>query len=195
MSLTDAQLGVDAPSAISSILQAKEVKDLPPVNVKYSRDEKGQTVADLEVVDPNGGLKGTIRLTDEQAKRLSIETGNIYDPEDIDNLQALINYRGGSTTTVDPHSKEAYYRVPTLYNMQNFPYLSSLTQKQLGADVKGNIIQSNGLNYGIYYVKSPNKEVKMYVTKGTTNLKDLVNYMKSTATPEFIQSIISNGGR
>lgn len=152
-------------------LQAQIIKDAnnnPMVEiVSYGSD--GERV---------GGM--TIQ-PDEALNTFGIDINSLYEPSEVSVLRNKINFNGGRTSAGDPMKKETYIQGDVYYEKNDFP-----SMMKSDADIKGNIVYSNGAYFPIVYISGNIKDNQGNILKkdqvrmlpGDRSLQGAINKMR-----------------
>jgi len=154
------------------------------LETKIIRDSNNQPLVEIVASTPAGGRQGGMVVAMDEAKKIpGISFDKLYEPEHIKDLKQLISTNGGQSTPNNPLDKSTFYTGKNTYTKNDMPAMLGTSY-----DVKANIVQSNGLYYGVYLVQDGD-EIIPRETKGYTNLEKLDAGIRKTS-PLYIQEII-----
>jgi hypothetical protein len=170
---------------ISTILADKN--NFKPFELKTSRnDATGEVFPELVFYNSAGKRAAGMSITAEEAKGMGVNVNSLYEAPEIRNIRSRINSNPiRSTSFGDPRSESTYLQGDVLFEKSNLPQLAGLPY-----DVKANIQEVNGLNYGIIYVSDGKSKPKIRVLPPTQDVAETVQ--KIVATPPNLITAILN---
>jgi len=170
---------------ISTILADKN--NFKPFELKTSRnDATGEVFPELVFYNSAGQRAAGMSITAEEAKGMGVNVNSLYEAPEIRNIRSRINSNPiRSTSFGDPRSESTYLQGDVLFEKANLPQLAGLPY-----DVKANIQEVNGLNYGIIYVSDGKSKPKIRVLPPTQDVAETVQ--KIVATPPNLITAILN---
>ena len=170
---------------ISTILADKN--NFKPFELKTSRnDATGEVFPELVFYNSAGSRAAGMSITGEEAKAIGVNVNSLYDAPEVRNIRSRINSNPiRSTSFGDPRSESTYLQGDVLFEKTNFPQLAGLPY-----DVKANIQEVNGLNYGIIYVSDGKSKPKIRVLPPTQDVAETIQ--KVIATPPNLITAILN---
>jgi uncharacterized protein (DUF4415 family) len=170
---------------ITTILADKN--NFKPFELKTSRnDATGEVFPELVFYNSAGKRAAGMSITAEEANAMGVNVNSLYEAPEIRNIRSRINSNPiRSTSFGDPRSESTYLQGDVLFEKANLPKLAGLPY-----DVKANIQEVNGLNYGIIYVSDGKSRPKIRVLPPTQDVAETVQ--KIVATPPNLITAILN---
>ena len=125
-------------------------------------------------------------ITSEEANAFGVDSNKLYESPQIRNIRSRINSNPiRSTSFSDPRRTSTYLEGDVLFEKSNLRQL-----KGMPYDVKANIQEVGGLNYGIIYVNDGKSEPKIRVLDPTEDVAETVNKLLATP-PNLITAILN----
>jgi hypothetical protein len=170
---------------ITTILADKN--NFKPFELKTSRnDATGEVFPELVFYNSAGKRAAGMSITAEEASKIGIDTNTLYESPEIRNVRSRINSSSiRSTSFGDPRDTDTYLQGDVLFEKANLPKLSGLPY-----DVKANIQEVEGLNYGIIYVNDGKSRPKVRVLSPTQDVAETIQKLLATP-PQLITAILN----
>jgi hypothetical protein len=125
-------------------------------------------------------------ITGEEASQFGVNVNTLYEPPAVRNVRTRINSSPiKSTSFGDPRDTYTYLQGDVLFEKTSLPKLAGLPY-----DVKANIQEVDGLNYGIIYVNDGKGKPKIRVLPPTQDVAESINKLQATS-PQLITAIIN----
>ncbi len=166
----------------------KSLSDNPSENNIGARtimDVDNNPVVEVISYDGEGKRKAGITLQPDQAIKLGIDLGTLYESKESSAARNKMNFNNNQTSAADPSKISTYINGDSWYNTTDFPGMKGNTN----LDVQTNIVFSNGKYYPYIYINNgkPNTPIQL---NGNENLENLLTSLKATVTPSFIQGLL-----
>jgi hypothetical protein len=179
---TNANLSPDFKEFVGSL------KTDPNDNVLGARtifDENNEPMVEVISYDPeNGERVGGITIQPDQARKIGIDLGTLYEADEISALRNKINYNDYKTSEGDPADVKTYIEGDSYYDKYDFPGMKGNTT----LDVQANIIYSSGEYFPYLYIKDGNKKPVVRELPGDANLENVVSSLK-LINPTIVKSL------
>lgn len=143
----------------------------------------------VEVIsyDKKGSRVGGITIQPDQASKLNIDLGTLYESKEASAARNKINFNNNQTSAGDPSDKSTYISGDSWYDKTDFPGMMG----NKNFDVQANIVFSNEKYYAYLYISDGKKTPNPVQLKGDENLENLLNSLKTVVTPTFVQGLIT----
>ena len=139
----------------------------------------------VEVISYKGKERvGGITLQPDQASKLNINLGKLYESKESSALRNKINYNNNQTSLGNPSDLSTYVSGDSYYDKTDFPGMKNNTT----FDVQANIQYSNGKYYPFLYM-SDGKTKTVKQLDGDENLENLITTLK-TLNPTLVKKLI-----
>jgi len=171
--------------AIASVLADKG--NFKPFELKTSRnDATGEVFPEVVFYDATGNRVAGMSITGEEAGQFGVNVNTLYEPPAVRNVRTRMNSSPiKSTSFGDPRDTYTYLQGDVLFEKTSLPKLAGLPY-----DVKANIQEVDGLNYGIIYVNDGKGKPKIRVLPPTQDVAESINKLQSTS-PQLITAILN----
>jgi hypothetical protein len=171
--------------AINTVLADKN--NFKPFELKTTRnDATGEVFPEIVFYNSAGKRVSGMSITSEEANVFGVDSNKLYESPQIRNIRSRINSNPiRSTSFSDPRRTSTYLEGDVLFEKSNLRQL-----KGMPYDVKANIQEVDGLNYGIIYVNDGKSEPKIRVLDPTKDVAETVNKLLATP-PNLITAILN----
>lgn len=149
-------------------------------------DENNKPMVEVVSYGKDGSRKGAITLQPDQASKINIDLGVLYESKETSSLRNKLNYNNYQSSAQDPSQVSTYVSGDSWYDKTDFPGMKG----SKNFDVQSNIVLSNGKYYPFIYVSDGfTKTVKQL--NGNENLENLLTTLKTVITPTFVKGLIT----
>jgi hypothetical protein len=170
---------------INTILADKN--NFKPFELKTSRnDATGEVFPEIVFYNSAGERAAGMSITGEEAGKLGVNINTLYESPAVRNVRTRINASPiRSTSFGDPRDVSTYMQGDVLFEKNNMPKLAGLPY-----DVKANVQEVDGMNYGIIYVNDGRSKPKVRVLPPTQDVGEAIIKLQSTS-PQLITAILN----
>ena len=159
-----------------------------PFELKTSRnDATGEVFPEVVFYNAAGDRVAGMSITAEEAGKFGVNVSTLYESPAVRNVRTRMNSSPlRSTSFGDPRDVDTYLQGDVLFEKDNLPKLAGLPY-----DVKANIQEVDGLNYGIIYVNDGRSKPKVRVLPPTQDVAETISKIQS-APPQLITAILND---
>jgi len=148
-------------------------------------DENNNPMVEVISYDGKGKRKAGITLQPDQAIKLGIDLGTLYESKESSALRNKLNYNNYQSSAGDPSQVSTYISGDSWYDKTDFPQMRNNTT----FDVQSNIVFSNGKYYPFLYISNGIKKPVVRQLKGDENLENVLKSLKDI-NPTIVQSLL-----
>ena len=149
-------------------------------------DENNDPMVEVISYDSNGKRKAGITLQPDQAKKINIDLGTLYESKESSAARNKMNFNNNQTSAGDPSDKSTYISGDSWYDKTDFPGMRG----SKNFDVQANIVFNNGKYYPYVYVSDGSRQTVKQLN-GDENLENLLEALKTVVTPTFAKGLIT----
>jgi hypothetical protein len=165
----------------------KSLKDNPSENNLGARtifDENNDPM--VEVISYKDGKRtGAITLQPDQALKINIDLGTLYESDEAKALRNKLNYNNFQSSAGDPTQVSTYISGDSWYDKTDFPMMKNNTT----FDIQSNVVFKNGKYYPLLYISDGEREPVVRELKGDVNLENVLGSLKSI-NPTIVQALL-----
>jgi hypothetical protein len=149
-------------------------------------DENNNPMVEVISYDSEGKRKAGITLQPDQATKLNIDLGTLYESKEASALRNKLNFNNYQSSAGDPTQVSTYVSGDSWYDKTDFPQMKNNTT----LDVQSNVVFSNGKYYPFLYISDGNiKTVKQL--DGDENLENVLITLKTAVTPTLVKGLLT----
>lgn len=149
-------------------------------------DENNNPMVEVISYDDEGKRKAGITLQPEQAVKLGVNLGSLYESKETSALRNKLNYNNYKSSAGDPSQVFTYISGDSWYDKTDFPQMRNNTT----LDVQSNVVFSNGKYYPFLYV-SDGKRKTVKQLDGDENLENVLNTLKTAVSPTLVKGLLT----
>jgi len=149
-------------------------------------DENNDPMVEVISYDGKGKRKAGITLQPDQAKKINIDLGTLYESKESSAARNKMNFNNNQTSAGDPSDKATYISGDSWYDKTDFPGMKG----SKNFDVQANIVFNNGKYYPYVYVSDGSRQTVKQLN-GDENLENLLEALKTVVTPTFAKGLIT----
>ncbi len=149
-------------------------------------DESNNPMVEVISYDSEGKRKAGITLQPDQAVKIGIDLGTLYESRESSALRNKLNYNNYQSSAGDPTQISTYVSGDSWYDKTDFPMMKNNTT----FDVQSNVVFSNGKYYPFLYV-SDGKRKSVKQLDGDENLENVLTTLKTAVNPTFVQGLLT----
>ena len=153
-------------------------------------DENNDPMVEVISYDSNGKRKAGITLQPDQATKIGIDLGTLYESKESSALRNKLNFNNYQSSAQDPSQTSTYVSGDSWYDKTDFPGMKG----NKNFDVQANIVykesESGGKYYPFVYVSDGSKQIVKQLN-GDENLENLLEALKTVVTPTFAKGLIT----
>lgn len=149
-------------------------------------DENNNPMVEVISYDAKGKRKAGITLQPEQAVKLGVNLGSLYESKESSALRNKLNYNNYKSSAGDPSQVSTYVSGDSWYDKTDFPQMRNNTT----LDVQSNVVFSNGKYYPFLYV-SDGKRKTVKQLDGDENLENVLNTLKTAVSPTLVKGLLT----
>lgn len=149
-------------------------------------DENNDPMVEVISYDGEGKRKAGITLQPDQAVKLGIDLGTLYESKEASALRNKLNYNNYQSSAGDPTQVSTYVSGDSWYDKTDFPQMKNNTT----FDVQSNVVFSNGKYYPFLYVSDGNKK-SVKQLDGDENLENVLLTLKTAVTPTLVKGLLT----
>lgn len=149
-------------------------------------DENNNPMVEVISYDGKGKRKAGITLQPDQAVKIGIDLGTLYESKEASALRNKLNFNNYQSSAGDPTQVSTYISGDSWYDKTDFPMMKNNTT----FDVQSNVVFSNGKYYPFLYVSDgTRKSVKQL--DGDENLENVLTSLKVAVNPTLVQGLLT----
>ena len=149
-------------------------------------DESNNPMVEVISYDSKGKRKAGITLQPDQAVKIGIDLGTLYESKEASALRNKLNFNNYQSSAGDPAQVSTYVSGDSWYDKTDFPMMKNNTK----FDVQSNIVFSNGKYYPFLYVSDGTiQSVKQL--DGDENLENVLTTLKVAVSPTLVQGLLT----
>jgi hypothetical protein len=149
-------------------------------------DENNNPMVEVISYDSTGKRKAGITLQPDQATKIDIDLGTLYENKEASAARNKMNFNNNQTSAEDPSQTSTYISGDSWYDKTDFPGMKG----NKNFDVQANIVYSRGKYYPFVYVSDGSKQTVKQLN-GDENLENLLTALKTVVTPTFAKGLIT----
>jgi hypothetical protein len=149
-------------------------------------DENNNPMVEVISYDSAGKRKAGITLQPDQAVKLGVDLGTLYESKEASALRNKLNYNNYKSSAGDPSQVSTYVSGDSWYDKTDFPQMKNNTS----LDVQSNVVFSNGKYYPFLYV-SDGKRKTVKQLDGDENLENVLNTLKTAVSPTLVKGLLT----
>ena len=149
-------------------------------------DENNEPMVEVISYDSKGKRKGGITLQPDQATKIDIDLGTLYENKEASAARNKMNFNNNQTSAGDPSDRSTYISGDSWYDKTDFPGMKG----NKNFDVQANIVFSGGKYYPFVYVSDGSKQTVKQLN-GDENLENLLVALKTVVTPTFAKGLMT----
>lgn len=147
-------------------------------------DGNNKPMVEVISYDKNGERVGGITIQPDQARKLDIDLGTLYESKETSALRNKLNFNNYQTSAGDPSELSTYINGDSYYDKNDFPALRNSKK----FDVQANIQFINDKYYPFIYA-SDGKTKTVKQLDGDENLENLIISLKNI-NPLLVQKLL-----
>jgi hypothetical protein len=148
-------------------------------------DENNNPMVEVISYDSEGKRKAGITLQPEQAAKINIDLGTLYESEEASALRNKLNFNNYQSSAGDPTQVSTYISGDSWYDKTDLPMMKNNTT----FDVQSNVVFSNGKYYPFLYINDGKTKPVVRQLKGDENLENVLSSLKSI-DPTIVQALL-----
>ena len=149
-------------------------------------DESNNPMVEVISYDSEGKRKAGITLQPDQAVKIGIDLGTLYESKEASALRNKLNFNNYQSSAGDPTQVSTYVSGDSWYDKTDFPMMKNNTT----FDVQSNIVFSNGKYYPLLYISDGIRKPVVRELDGDENLENVLNSLKSI-NPTVVQALLT----
>ncbi len=149
-------------------------------------DENNNPMVEIISFDSKGKRKAGLTLQPDQATKIDIDLGTLYESKEASALRNKLNFNNYQSSAQDPSQTSTYISGDSWYDKTDFPGMKG----NKNFDVQANIVYSGGKYYPFVYVSDGSKQTVKQLN-GDENLENLLIALKTVVTPTFAKGLIT----
>lgn len=149
-------------------------------------DENNNPMVEVVSYDSEGKRKAGITLQPDQAVKIGIDLGTLYESREASALRNKLNYNNYQSSAGDPSQVSTYISGDSWYDKTDFPQMRNNTT----FDVQSNVVFSNGKYYPFLYV-SDGKRRSVKQLDGDENLENVLTTLKTAVNPTLVKGLLT----
>lgn len=149
-------------------------------------DENNNPMVEVVSYDSEGKRKAGITLQPDQAVKIGIDLGTLYESREASALRNKLNYNNYQSSAGDPSQVSTYVSGDSWYDKTDFPQMRNNTT----FDVQSNVVFSNGKYYPFLYVSDGNRR-SVKQLDGDENLENVLTTLKTAVNPTLVKGLLT----
>lgn len=149
-------------------------------------DENNNPMVEVISYDGKGKRKAGLTLQPDQALKIDINLGTLYENKEASALRNKLNFNNYQSSAGDPTQVSTYISGDSWYDKTDFPMMKNNTT----FDVQSNVVFSKGKYYPFLYV-SDGKRRSVKQLDGDENLENVLTTLKTAVNPTLVQGLLT----